>query len=394
MFYILASMLLGVIIGVIAGLCPGIHPNTFATITLPLLATTNPLYASIFLLSSTVVNSFVSTVPSILLGAPEDTDVLGVLPGHKMLINGKGYEAIRLTVIGSIGGTIFSIISLPIFYFIIPFLYNIIKPFISIILLLIVVYMVYIEKGFKKKIFSIFIFILSGILGIITLNFSNKLIFPLLSGLFGLPLLILAVFTKTKFPEKFTFKYEKFNFRRISLNSIIGSLSGIITGLLPGIGAAQATLMTQQATKSKNDKDFLMALGAVTTANVIYSILALWLIGKGRSGIAVAISELINININYVLLFLCIIIISSGIAAYLTLRITKHVMNILKKINYSLLNISIIIMIFIIGFLFSGIIGLYVLIIAMFIGLIPNYVDVKRTHCMGCLIMIVLSSLI
>ena len=394
MFEILIPLIVGLVIGVIAGMTPGLHPNSAIPIMAGLTFFFNPLAAAIILISSTVVNSFVSMIPSILLGAPEDSDVLSVLPGHKLLLEGRGYEAIRLTVIGSLGGMLFSLALLPLFYFVIPPVYEFIKPFIHILLILVVGYMVLIEKGFKRKIYSILIFFAAGILGFLVLNFSDKMIFPLLSGLFGLPLLLLSLFTKTSFPKKNTFDFEKLKVKRMGISSLLGSLAGIITGLLPGVGSAQATLIAQAGNKSNDPKDFLMSIGAVTTANVIYSILALWIIGKGRSGVAIAVSELVNIDFQYVMIFLVIIAISSGFASYITLKLTRPVLSILKKVNYCMISLFILILLFSLIFIFSGVLGLFVGIVALSIGLIPNFVSVKRTHCMGCLILLVIMNYI
>jgi putative membrane protein len=36
------------------------------------------------------------------LGAPDESKALNVLPGHRMLMEGKGFEAVKLNVIGSL----------------------------------------------------------------------------------------------------------------------------------------------------------------------------------------------------------------------------------------------------------------------------------------------------
>ncbi|MFA5741268.1 MAG: tripartite tricarboxylate transporter permease, partial [Candidatus Izemoplasmatales bacterium] len=91
---------LGIIAGIIAGLTPGLHANNIAIIAL-----TSPFFGedfAAFILSMCIVQTFVDFVPTIFLGAPDTETFEGVLPGHAMLLEGKGMEAICLTVFGGI----------------------------------------------------------------------------------------------------------------------------------------------------------------------------------------------------------------------------------------------------------------------------------------------------
>ena len=348
-----------------------------------------PLPTAVILVTSGVINSFVNFIPSILLGAPEESTVLGVLPGHKLLLEGRGFEAIKLCVIGSLGGVLFSILTLPLFVLFIPVLYEFIRPHVHWLLIAVIGYLILTERG-KNKFFALGIFILSGILGLIILNnFSDAALFPLLTGLFGLPLLLISIFQKTKIPEKFSLKEEKIDRKNLFSCISIGSLAGILAGLLPGIGATQSTILTQQAFgKRKEDgREFLISIGAITTCDIIYSILALYLIGNARSGIAIGVSKLLEVGFSETLIFIAFIIISAGIATFVTLKMTKISLNFLKKIDYQKLCLYTSIFLFVLTIIFSGLIGILILVVSIAIGLIPNYLGVRRTYSMGCLIL-------
>src|SRR3989338_7353088 len=103
---IFLAILIGIIFGVIAGLLPGIHPNLVSiflfSISLFLLQYFSPLTLALFIVAVTITNTFVDSTPSIFLGAPEGGTELSVLPGHRLLLQGRGYEAVSLTVIGSL----------------------------------------------------------------------------------------------------------------------------------------------------------------------------------------------------------------------------------------------------------------------------------------------------
>jgi putative membrane protein len=377
----------GVLLGIIAGLLPGLHPNNTVPIVLGLSFLFGPLPTAIILVSSGVVNSFVNFIPSILLGAPEDSTVLGVLPGHKLLLQGRGYEAIKLCTTGCFGGILFSIASLPFFALSIPTIYNFIRPYVHWALIFVVLYMIMSEKG-RYKVYSSFVFILSGLLGLIVLNnFSNNMLFPLLTGLFGLPMLLLSIFEKTNLPEAFSFDEEKIETKNIFSCIGVGSLAGIIAGLLPGVGSTQSTILTQQAFQRKRDeRSFLVSIGAITSSDIVYSILALWLIGNPRSGIAVGISNLLEVGFKEVIIFISFILISAAVATIITLKLTKFALRFLKKINYQKLCIATSTFLIVLTIIFSGLVGILVLITSIAIGMIPNKISIKRTHMMGCLL--------
>jgi len=385
---IFLALFIGILLGVILGLLPGLHPNSTVPIILGLSGALGSLPAAIILVSAGVVNVFFNFIPSILLGAPEESTALGVLPGHKLLLEGRGYEAIKLCLKGCLGGVLFAVSTLPLFVFIIPGLYEIIRPHVHWLLIAVIGYLIIEEKG-MNKIYALGFFMLSGLLGLIVLNnFSESALFPLLTGLFGLPMLLTSIFQKAKLPDKFTFEEDKIE-RKNFLSCIgIGSLAGILAGLLPGIGSTQSTILTQQVFgREKNEREFLISIGAITTCDIVYSILALWLINNPRSGIAVGVSKLIEVSYKETLLFIIVILISSAISTILALKMTKVMLNLLRRFNYQKLCVYTSVFIFILVVIFSGFIGILILIVSIALGLMPEYLNIRRTYGMGCLIL-------
>ncbi len=381
MFSILLALLVGVCIGIACGLIPGLHPNTTIPLILSLSFLFRPLEAAVILVTAGVVNSFVNYIPSILLGAPESENSLSVLPGHRMFLKGRGYEAIKLTVIGGLTGVFFVMATLPLLFFIIPPIYELARPNIQYLLVFVASYMLITEN---KRLYALAVFLLSGILGYIALSYSDIMIFPLLSGLFGLPVLVSSFRKECKFPEAVTFETDAIKGRDVAAPVAAGTLAGILAGLLPGIGSTQATILVREAIPSDN-KNFLISIGSVNTVDVIYSLFALWIIGNPRSGIAVAVGNLINIGFNEFLLLISAVIASAGIGAYFTMKISRTVIFLLKKVKYR--NLSFAVFMLILGLIaaFSGALGLFVGLVALSIGLIPELTGIKRTHAMGCL---------
>ncbi len=385
MLELLLALAFGIGLGVVCGLLPGLHPNNTIPIILGLSFLFPPLSAAIVLISAGIVNSFVAFIPSILIGAPEGDNALSALPGHRLLMQGRGYEALKLTVVGGLTSILFAIFTLPIFVFAVPPLYNFLRPNIHFLLIFVVAYMIFSEKG-KGKIFAAVVFFLSGILGYLVLDImqsGSEMLFPLLSGLFGLPMLLLAVKNKASLPESFSFESES---TRIEWKpAIIGSLAGVIAGLLPGIGSSQATVIANAG--SKNERTFLMAIAGVNVVDIMYSILALWIIGNPRSGIAVAVGSIVKIDMNMVMVFLSTILIAAGAGAFLTLKLSRTAVFAIRKIDYQRLCLYTFAFICILIFIFTRFFGLAVAGIALSIGMIPNLANIRRSHAMGCLVL-------
>ncbi len=94
---------LGIVVGIITGLAPGVHINLISVLLFSvspfLLGYTSALHLAIFIVAVAVTHAFLDALPSIFLGAPEEATALAVLPGHRMLLEGKGYEAVFLIVL-------------------------------------------------------------------------------------------------------------------------------------------------------------------------------------------------------------------------------------------------------------------------------------------------------
>lgn len=318
---ILASFSLGLLIGTIAGLIPGLHVNNMIPIVLGLTFFFDPLSASIILIAASVSQVFIGFIPSTLLGAPEEETALSALPGHRLMLQGRAYEAIKLTVIGSLGAMILSILLLPIIAPFIKSIYTFIRPHLSYLLSIVAAYMILSGGTIKKKAYGAVVFILSGLLGLISLDgFGSIMLFPLLTGLFGMPLLIDSIRTKTKLPESMTFEESPLTKKQLASSIGIGSIAGILVGLLPGVGSSQAAIISQSLLKGKEgdaDRQFLVSIAGVNMSDMIYSVLALWLLGNPRSGVAVAIGNLMEVGPNEVLIFITAIVAAAGISAYL-----------------------------------------------------------------------------
>lgn len=383
---ILLFVFLGIAFGIVTGLIPGLHPNTIFTLifSLAFLFTGLPVQLILaFVVSLAVSNTFFDFIPTILFGAPEEDSVLSVLPGHKLLLKGRGYEAIFLVTMGGLGVMLLTVFSLPALFFFLPLIYTTIKPVIHIILLSVVAWMVYTER---KPLHALSVFILAGIFGLLTLNSfpSEEVMFPALTGLFGMSTVLVSVMTRVKIPPQKIQKEVQGDWLK---GSVTGWLAGLLAGLLPGIGSSQAGIIASQFLRAKL-REFLIALGGINTSNIFFTFIVFYVIGKTRSGAVWMISQIIDyFTLADVYLLIVVGILTSLISGLLTIKASKFLLNRMRNINYTRMMSFIFLGLITLVFIFSGLIGLLVSITGMFLGLLAISIGIKRTHLMGFLLL-------
>ena len=375
---------IGILLGIVAGLVPGLHINTIAAFFLAsgnLFSAFSPIALASCLVAMAIVYSILSFIPSILLGAPDSENVLSVLPGHRMLLDGEAMEAIKITAAGG-GIALLVVIGLSgIILEWLPGLMNLLKDKMFYLLLFVSCVGIAFERN---KFWAAVIFAIAGIFGLITLNgFENEVVFPALAGMFGISNLLFSLNENIRIPEQIKSKITLGKMELIK-NSLLGTIAGAVVGVLPGIGGAQATFLVQQLNPKQGAKEFLVAHAAVNVSNTLFPLFVLATIGRTRSGIAVAIKELIGQGGLWVLLGTALIAGIIGIVLHLKIGIyLAQKLGDLKKESYRNLVLGVIL--FIVGSVFAlnGLGGLLVLLTGTLIGILPIILGVRRAECMG-----------
>ena len=390
-FEILLAILVGCFFGIFTGLIPGIHMNLVSlmiVVTSPvLLEYVSPLFLAIVITSMAITHTFLDNIPSIFLGAPEEDTVLSVLPGHRLLLQGKGFEAVMLTTLGSFFALMFSIVLVPVIIPLASIGYPLIKDWMGIILIFLSGFLILHEK--TSKLWALIIFLMSGCLGIGVLNISvlKEPLFPLLSGLFGTSMLVLSVKDNVRIPkQELTGIHLE---TRKGLKALICSvIAGVFCSFLPGLGPSQAAILSSQFTKNLGDKGFLVLVGGLSTVNMVISFVALYVLDKPRNGAIVAISKIIDsFGYNDLILFLGCALVVAGIATFLTVFFSKVFSSLIVKVNYKFLCLSIISLVVGLAFFLDGFLGLFILAASTFLGIIPALKGIGRNHMMGVLIL-------
>ena len=386
-FELFFFILLGIGTGVITGLVPGLHPNTIFVLVLsfvPLISYLPTPYTIVFVISLAISNTFTDFLPSIFFGAPDPSTSLSVLPGHRMLLAGRGYEALFLTVIGGTGVTILTLASLPLLFYLIPVIYGSIHSVIHVILSLIVMWMIISRKGIVV-LYSLFVFLLTGIFGFITLNSlpSETALFPALTGMFAFSNLIISIREKSRIPPQDEVREVKGSHLR---GILTGWFAGWLSGLLPGIGASQAGVIASHAFGSKT-RSFITALGGINTSNILFTFVVFYTLGKTRSGAAWAISQVVDrLVISDMVLISVAGAITCFISVIITLRAGRFIIRRMKNLDYAMFGRAIMIVLMILVFAFSGPLGVMVSLVGASLGIFTIMIGVRRSMMMGFLI--------
>ncbi len=380
---ILIFSLIGISAGCVTGLIPGIHINLIGISLIALASkfpSINPLYFVTLIVSMSITHTFLDFIPSVFLGCPDTDTELSILPGHRLLKKGYGYAAINLTNYGSIGAIIlFAILALP-FAKIIYNLNHVFPNILPYVLIFFSIFMILLEK---EKINATKVFIITGLLGLIILNLNlRQPLLPLLSGLFGAPLLIRSIKNNTKIPK------QKISELKVSLKKpLIASLiASPLCSFLPGMGSGQAAVIANTFSKLK-EKEFLILIGATNTFVMGFSFIALYTISKTRTGTALAIKSLLgslSAHIFYLIIFISLV--TGIIAFFLTKILAKKIALKINKIKYRKISIATILILILVILAVSGFSGFLVFILASLTGIYSTSYKIRRTNMMGCLL--------
>lgn len=391
MIEVLLFVLLGILVGIISGLTPGIHLNLIALVAVNfsyiILRYTSLESLIAFIFAMAITHTILDNLPSIYLGAPEESSALIVLPGHKMLLKGFGHQAVILTLIGSFFALILSVILIPVLIPLVSVVYPITKDYIGYLLIIVMLFMILKDRN---RFWNLVIFILAGTLGIITLNLPNvkDVLFPLLTGLFGFSILLVSLKDKTTIPEQDFNKEIKVESSK-SIKSIVGAtIVGFIASFLPGLGSSQAAILAQQFLRKIGDKGFLILVGGINTVNMALSLVTLYKLDKARNGAVVSMSEIIEtFTLQHLLICIAASLIAGGIALIIALNLSKVFSRLITKVNYQILIISIMVFVTLLIFYFCGFMGLLILVVSTAVGLTASFKGIGKNHLMGCLIL-------
>ena len=405
MIELVIACFIGIVIGTTTGMIPGIHVNTagailFASSTF-LLTFLSPEFLCVLMVAMSIAHALIEFVPSMLLGVPQEGTATSILPGHRMVLQGRSKEVIRIVSVGGFGAIIVTILMLPIFSIALPILHDITKPFTWMILLVASIFLTYrLTSTFRDFLWSLLLFVLSGILGWIIFQTpisSGITLMCTFSGLFGISTILFSLNDSSTIPHQNPFYELNIDYNKFK-SIFAGGITGAILGFLPGFGPAQGTVIAQ-AVSGTNDNDdddtvnFLLATSGLNISDCLFSLIAIYIIGNPRSGIAVYMSYLIfEMSLNHLAIFIFASLIAVSVSLVLSLKLGDSFSRLMGGVDYKKLSISVILLQIVILYIFvfyykaPFFYMTLALITSTAMGMLPHYIGVGKSHLMGVLI--------
>ncbi|HJJ48281.1 MAG TPA: tripartite tricarboxylate transporter permease [Methanocorpusculum sp.] len=392
MLEIALGILAGAVLGTVSGLVPGIHSNTFAGLiaafSLPLAAVFGSEGICAAIVSMAVVHTFLDAVPSTFLGVPDADTVISALPAHRLYLEGKGEEAVRVSNLGSLWGFVLALPLFALFYFFLGQAQGFVDWGIGLVILLAAGLLIVFSASPG---WAFLIMLATGALGVFAMQFSylsagifsvGEVMLPLLTGLFAVPVLLTSI---KAVPVK---KEQKFSGiallrPRIMISGIKGAVAGAIVGWLPGFssGTANALLAVHKNPEKANPREYLVATSAANTANALLGIAALYAVGRMRSGSMAVLAE-------FELPPVLMIVFAAGAAAmlgfFLTIAFSKS-SKVVARINQRYLSFGVLVFLVVLTMLCTGWFGIVIMLLAAALGRLPVLCGLPRIFCMGAI---------
>jgi putative membrane protein len=224
---------------------------------------------------------------------------------------------------------------------------------------------------------------------------DQSLLFPLHTGLFGVPGIIGSLRARPIPPQ-----LDAPGVQGELRPGLRGALSGALVGWFPGISSTTGVIVASALSKDdaggmNGSHRFLTMVSAVGTSSTVLGLLALSIAFKGRSGAMLAAKEvlgpdgasLLSFPSPWFPLLLMSVLVTSAVSFFLVLRLGRGMARLAAGADLRRLNQAILVLVVTLVTLFCGLPGLIVLAAATFLGTLPPKLGVSRVHLTGCLLL-------
>jgi putative membrane protein len=381
----------GVGLGTLSGLIPGLHANNFALLLAGFAPSipAPPQYVGAAMLAAGVTHTFLDIVPALALGVPDPAMAPTALPGHRLVLQGRGREALRLSALGSLLAVGFAVpLAVPV-TLAMQHLYPTIAANLTLVLGTVAVLLVVTERTTRARLGAALAVTASGLLGVFTLDVptggvlpAGDMLAPLFAGLFGAPILIEALGGDGVPPQGD--RQVTTSRRFVVAVGFVGTLAGAIVGYLPGISSAIAAAGALMVLPHRGPRAFVVATSGVNTANTVFALFALVTLGNPRTGVLVALE---NAGVPHNLpVLLGSVAIAAAAGFLLVLLVGDRYLDVVGDVDNAALSVGVLAFLCLLVAAFTGLVGLGVFALSTAIGLIPARFGARRMTLMGVLL--------
>jgi putative membrane protein len=355
-----------------------------------------------------------NTIPSVLLGAPDESAIFTVLPGQKYLMTGLGYEGTMMIGAGSLAG-IFMLVFLigPFAPKFLPIAQYVFTPHMHWILWVVITFMLMTEwpkdgnwgpAGWRKFFTAwstlgagLLTFFLSGLLGflllyrpLVSVDNAFQNIMPAFVGLFAIPWCLLNAVSGTEVPKQYVRGTLNINGDLLLRASIAGGIGGGFAAFFPVITGGIGGLLAGHATAQRDERVFMMSQGVSKVVYYTGSLMLFFVPGLflTRGGGALIVKGLYTPHTwgDYYLALGSIAL--SGAVSFLLLSpLTRWTLKLMDKVDYRHISVFSLGIIVALVFVITGWAGLFIMTVATGIGLLPVLFGSRRLNCLGVLLL-------
>jgi putative membrane protein len=389
---VLAFVCGGVLLGTVSGLLPGLHANNMALLLAASAGAVPgpPRLVGAAMLAAGTVHTFLDVVPTLALGVPDPAMAASALPGHELVLAGRGREALRLSALGSGLAVALAVpLAVPVTR-LMTGVYPTLSAHLPAVLSAIVVGLVTTEPSYRRKLGAALSVGASGLLGLVALDGpangivdAGGMLAPLFAGLFGAPVLIEAI-GGAGIPEQDDPTVTE---SRASVGALasLGTVAGAIVGYVPGVSSAIAATGALLAVPGRfGARGFVVTTSGVNTANSIFALFALVALGSPRTGVLVAVDEA-GVPLNLPIM-LASIALAAGAGFLLVLVVGDRYLRVVGAVDYTALSLSVLAVLVVLSYVFAGPVGVAVFGVSTAAGLIPPRFGARRATLMGVLL--------
>jgi putative membrane protein len=387
----LGFVLAGIALGTMSGLVPGLHANNFALLLAGFAPAipADPLPVGAAMLAAGVTHTFLDIVPSLAIGVPDPALAPSALPGHRLVLQGRGREALRLSAMGSLLAVALAVpLALPV-TLAMERVYPIITANLSLVLGTVSVLLVVTEQTMEARFGGGVALLASGALGVLTLDVpaggvlpAGSMLAPLFAGLFGAPILIEAISGEGVPPQA---DARVTVGRRVVLSvGAVGTLAGALVGYIPAISSAIAAAAALVVLPHRGPRAFVVATSGVNTANTVFALFALVALGSPRTGVLVAVDR-VGVPLHLPVL-LASVAIAAAAGFLLVLVVGDRYLAVVGAVDNVVVSVGVLAFLCVLVLALTGPVGLAVFGVSTIVGLVPARFGARRMTCMGVLL--------
>ncbi len=419
---LLGFVLGGVALGTASGLVPGLHANNFALLLAAVAPSVPGPTAAVTaaMLAAGTVHTFLDAVPALALGVPDASMVATALPGHRLVVAGRGREAVRLSALGSgLAVALSLLLAAPVTWVMVR-AYPTLRAHLPLVLGAVVLVLVATERTWGARLAGAGAFLAASALGAATLDLSpaaplgtGAMLTPLFAGLFGAPVLVEAIGGRGVPPQGDA--GVRLDRRAVATTGLAGTVGGAGVGYLPGVSAAVAAVVVLTVIPGEDPptegragpmappdapartapgtgptgaqldaaRRYVVATSGVNTANGVFALFALVALGTPRTGVLVAADR-----VGGVVLPVAVgaVAVAAACGFVLVLSVGDGYLRAVGRLDATRLSVALLSLLGVLSYLFTGWVGVAVYAVATVVGLVPPRLGCRRVHLMGVLI--------